>query len=295
MNKWILRFLNGCINFAVSIILLVTLLYSGYALWDNNQVYARAESVLDEIRSAGARRDSANPTMEKPMIKGNADVMTEKIRENDTEPPAQPEELTPLQAAMAINQDVAGWIIVPGTEIDYPVLQGKTNMTYLNRDIQGNYTMTGSIFLDSRNQRDYSDIYSLLYGHNMSKHRMFSDINLFKDEAFFKNNQQAILLLPDGEHVLQSISCFLTSAADSLMLNPENWKEFSNEQILQAVQENAMFVSEDGIAALKTLLEKGRKPAIISLSTCSSEFTDARTLLLTLMDPLESILTPAST
>lgn len=291
MGRWILRFLNSCINFAVSVILLVIFLYSGYALWDNNQVYARAESVLDEIRSAGNRRGSANQMIEQPTFPVDADLKTEE----DTQTAADQEELTPLQAAMAINEDVTGWVIVPGTEIDYPVLQGQTNMTYLNKDIQGNFTMTGSIFLDSRNQREYSDIYSLLYGHNMSRHRMFSDINLFKEEAFFQKYQQAILMLPDGEHVLQSVSCFLTSAADSLMLNPENWKELSNEQILKAVQENAMYVSEDGIEALKMVLEKGERPRIVALSTCSSEFTDARTLLLTLIDPSESVQTPAST
>ena len=185
----------------------------------------------------------------------------------------------------AINKDINAWITLPGTAIDYPVLQGSSNYTYINTDVYGNFALAGSIFLDYRNSNDYTDLYNLLYGHNMAQHRMFSDINLYKDEEFFNKNTLGIMLIPDGNHILESLSVIVTTASDSGMHNPANWDYLDGEGILQRVQENAKFTCEKGLEALREKIDAGEKPRLISLSTCSDEFTDARTILLMLMDP----------
>lgn len=185
----------------------------------------------------------------------------------------------------AINKDITAWITLPGTAIDYPVMQGSTNYSYINTDVYGNFALAGSIFLDSRNSADYTDIYSLLYGHNMSQHRMFSDINLYKEEEFFEENMLGILLLPDGNHIFETLAVIVTSASDSGLMNPENWTYLDGEGIYRMAQEKAMFTCEKGLEALREQIDAGETPRLLSLSTCSDEFTDARTILLTLMDP----------
>ena len=185
----------------------------------------------------------------------------------------------------AINEDITAWITMPGTAIDYPVMQGSSNYSYISKDVYGNFALSGSIFLDYRNSKDYNDLYSLLYGHNMSQHRMFSDINLYKEETFFNENTLGILLLPDGNHILESVSVIVTPASDSGMMNPENWNHLDGEEIYRMAQENALFTCEQGLEDLREKIEEGETPRLISLSTCSDEFTDARTILLTLMDP----------
>ena len=185
----------------------------------------------------------------------------------------------------AINKDITAWITLPNTAIDYPVMQGKTNYSYINKDVYGNFALAGSIFLDSRNNSDYSDLYNLLYGHNMSHHKMFGDINLYKDKDFFKENTLGILILPDGNHIIESLSVIVTPASDSGLMNPENWNHLEGEEIYHMVQENALFTCEEGLEALQEKLDAGETPRLLSLSTCSDEFTDARTILLTLMDP----------
>ena len=137
----------------------------------------------------------------------------------------------------AINPDVCAWLSLDNTGIDYPVLQGTSNYSYINTDVYGNFALAGSIFLDSRNDAGYNDLYSLLYGHNMSQHRMFSDVNLYKDEAFFKENKLGLMLLPDGYHILESISVILTHASDSGLFNPENWTYLDAEGILRMATE----------------------------------------------------------
>lgn len=185
----------------------------------------------------------------------------------------------------AINQDITAWITLPGTAIDYPVMQGDTNYSYINTDVYGNFALAGSIFLDSRNSEDYTDIYNLLYGHNMSQNRMFSDINLYKEEKFFEENTLGILLLPDGNHILENLAVIVTPASDSGLMNPENWDHLDGEGIYRMAQEKTMFTCEEGLKALREKIDADETPHLLALSTCSDEFTDARTILLTLMDP----------
>ena len=66
-----------------------------------------------------------------------------------------------------ITDDMVAWLTLDDTNVDYPVMQGEDNNEYLNKDPVGDYSLSGSIFLDSRNASDFSDFYSFIYGHHM--------------------------------------------------------------------------------------------------------------------------------
>ena len=86
-----------------------------------------------------------------------------------------------VQGEDVITDDMVAWLTVDGTDIDYPVMQGTDNTIYLNTDPFGKYSLGGSIFLDSRNSSDFSDEYSLIYGHHMEFGRMFGSLDDFLD------------------------------------------------------------------------------------------------------------------
>ncbi len=252
---------------------------------------AEGQAADPETEEKASRETPVNDT-----AATDAETVTGKQDKAATDPPAavpteEPADDSPFGQLRAINPDITAWIMMPGTAIDYPVLQGSSNQSYINKDVYGEFALAGSIFLDYRNDKNYQDRYSLIYGHDMSKHRMFSDINLYKDEDFFKENHLGILLTPDGNHLLQSIACVVTPAGNSSLFNPDNWNGFTSEQILEAVQEDAVFINPEGLEALKERLgkddENPEDPStrVVALSTCSAEYTDARTILLTLMDP----------
>ncbi|MCI7812262.1 MAG: class B sortase [Lachnospiraceae bacterium] len=250
MSRFILKAANSLLSLIVLISLCVAGTYAAYALWDNRQIYSAAEDVQADMIKL------------KPVI------------EDEDSGGASFEEL------MAINPDVHAWVVLDNTKVDYPVLQGDTNLTYINKDVYGNFALAGSIYLDSRNDSHFSDAYSVLYGHHMEKGSMFGDLDLYKEEAFFEENTTGMLFLPDRAYNLEIFACLVVKASDDYIYEPERWQTDINGLISYA-EENSMYLHEEVIEKMKQM----SNPQILAFTTCSSEFTDARTIILAAMEP----------
>lgn len=86
-----------------------------------------------------------------------------------------------------VNPDIYAWIYIPGTEIDYPILQHPSDDSYyLNYNMNGTKGYPGCIYTESVNQRDFTDFDTLIYGHNMRNDSMFATLHYFENETFFK-------------------------------------------------------------------------------------------------------------
>ncbi|MFV0395642.1 MAG: class B sortase [Coprobacillaceae bacterium] len=100
---------------------------------------------------------------------------------------------------LARNPDVIGWIQIPDTNIDYPVLQGETNDTYLRHDIDGKYLIAGCIFADAGHGAPLEEPNTIIYGHNMKNDSMFSDLLEYTDDPkFVESHPTVYMYLPDG-------------------------------------------------------------------------------------------------
>ncbi len=106
-----------------------------------------------------------------------------------------------FDAVKAVNPDVYAWIWIPGTNIDYPILQSETedDAYYLNHTIERLEGLPGSIYTEKYNRTDFSDQVTVVYGHNMKNGSMFADLHKYEDEEFFKNNPYVYIYLPDGK------------------------------------------------------------------------------------------------
>lgn len=240
MRRIFIRTANFIISLVIALALTVTGAYAAYSLWDNHRIYSAAGDV-------------------------QADMLKLKPKA------AEEEEGISFEEILAINTDVRAWVSLDNTKIDYPVVQGENNLTYLNRDVYGEFALAGSIYIDSRNTPDFSDPYNLLYGHHMEGGRMFGDLDLYKDEAFFRDNTRGELILPDRVHELEIFACLLIPASEDAIFEPGKWKADISGLITYA-RDNAMHWREPP-----------ENPQVLALSTCASEFTDARTIVLAVM------------
>ena len=113
-----------------------------------------------------------------------------------------------FDALWEINPDVIGWITVPGTDIDFPILMSADdNGYYLTHDIYGEEIISASIFIENYNSPDFSDFNTVVYGHNMNDGNMFGQLHRFEDPDFFAENRTFTVYLPDRE-----FSCRIFSA-----------------------------------------------------------------------------------
>ena len=254
-SKLFLKGANALVSLVVSVFLIVAGTYSVYALWDNEQIYAAADNVQAD------------------MIKLKPKVTVAAEGEEE-------EEGATFDELLAINKDIRAWVTVDNTNVDFPVVQGEDNLSYINTDIYGNFALAGSIFLDSRNAPDFSDAYSLLYGHHMANSGMFGDLDLFKDERFFHDNRTGMLILPDRAYNLEIYACLLVKASEDNIFEPEAVSGDMNK-LYDFCTENAMYVHAETIEAARN----DPSAKTLALSTCSSEFTDARTIVLAVMQP----------
>lgn len=99
-----------------------------------------------------------------------------------------------------VNEDVYAWITVPGTVIDYPILQHDTDNTYyLNYNIDGSYGYPGCIYTENMNSKDFTDNNTVIYGHNMKNGSMFAGLHQFEDASFFEKNTTILIYTPDRQ------------------------------------------------------------------------------------------------
>lgn len=106
------------------------------------------------------------------------------------------------------------WLTIPDTQVNYPIMQGKDNLEYINKDCFGKYSLSGSIFADFQNKSDFTDKYNLLYGHHMDKGLMFGSLDNWYNETFFKNHETGFLLTKEKVYKIKFIKIYETKATD---------------------------------------------------------------------------------
>lgn len=168
------------------------------------------------------------------------------------------------------NPDVVSWITIPGTNIDYPVLQGKDNNQYLHKDMEGKDSAAGAIFLDHGDEADLSSRHNIIYGHHMKNGTMFKDIVRYKDQQYFDEHQNITIYTPDREIHLKALAAVVTSPdAIRRKIDFQSQKEFTSYIEEMSKGAKAFAAVPKGVTIRR----------LYSFVTCSYEFQNARTIL----------------
>lgn len=166
-----------------------------------------------------------------------------------------------------ITGNMVAWLTIDGTEIDYPVMQGETNNEYLNKNPYGEYSLSGSIFLDSRNSSDFSDDYSIIYGHHMENGYMFGALDAYMKEDYFYEHQKGTLIVGDEEYEITMIAALETLATDEYIFAPTT---IEGAEILGHIKEIAKICDSEK-------MEENKR--IVAMSTCKYPDTIDRTVV----------------
>lgn len=166
-----------------------------------------------------------------------------------------------------ITEDMVAWITLDDTNIDYPVMQGEDNSKYLNMNPYGQFSLSGSIFLDSRNSGDFSDRYSILYGHHMEYGVMFGALDEYLNEAYLKSHSEGTLLV--GRSKVRTCRLKAFASAKVNVFDNKDFFEPEAEDIDTMIREHAAVYDES----------VQKSPHILALSTCTEPVSQNRLIV----------------
>lgn len=172
-----------------------------------------------------------------------------------------------------INREIVGWIYIPETGIDYPIVQAKDNTKYLHRTFRGKDSYVGAIFLDALCKPDFSSFNSIIYGHNLKNGEMFGHLKKLYDveynpKADYKKHPTIWIITPNYAWEYRIFAFREINARkdpDVYTIDLPDIKErraFLDKQIRRAQKDT-------GIKPLET-------ERVITLSTCTSRNQEGR-------------------
>lgn len=183
-------------------------------------------------------------------------------------------------ALKAINDDVVGWIYVPGTVVSYPVYQGETNEDYLRMNAEGEWTVGGQIFLDAENTAPgMVDNQSILYGHHLQDGTMFQPLYLLDDQEVFDKTETIWYLTEQNTYELEPLMLYWVEPYDQTVRQfrfptVEAFRAYLNEKLELAVTKR-----ED---AAELISSANR---VLTMSTCNYYDGYGRSILVAIEKP----------
>ncbi len=177
-------------------------------------------------------------------------------------------------ALEAVDPNVCAWLQVPGTSINYPIYQAEDNEYYLNTTAEGEWGIGGQVFLDCDNANPgLVDEQTLVYGHHLQNGSMFAPIAELDDQGAFDELGLLWYVTREGATQLVPLLCYRTVGTDE-NVRAFTWpSEDDFHAYLQALVEKAPAKAADA----RTLVSAASH--VLTLSTCSYEEDNGRTLL----------------
>ena len=165
---------------------------------------------------------------------------------------------------LGINSDIVGWIYIPGGFVSYPLLQGVDNQLYLTTTFDKRHNILGSIFLDFRNNRDFEDFNTIIYGHDTRNDMMFGSLKRFEEQSYVDEHRYIHIIREHEVRVYEIFSVYETLAtSDTYTIGFASERAFA--EYLHKVAERSWVEA----APLNMA-------SIITLSTCTPTHRDKR-------------------
>ena len=223
-----------------------------------------AEIVTEETTDATINETVRKPNLLKVSDCGNG-VQEESPMYSSTY--FQPHSVSDL---LSMNSECFGWISIAGTNINYPVMHTQSNpQKYLNRNFYGEYSYSGTPFLDARCSADSTNL--IIYGHHMNNGAMFADLCNYTDYSYFTEHPTVVLETKDGVFAYSVFSVIKVKSDD-------DWYRFITAETEKSYEKKISYAKEKSIYNTDITPVYGQQ--ILTLSTCCGYNQDDRILVL---------------
>ena len=228
----------------IEIILIIILATSLYRIYDYNK--------NDKAFKADTRE--VQEKFEKKELKAPDPKVDEKENRNR-------EAIKRIEDLRKDYPSIIAWIKVGGTEIDYPLVKGSDNDYYLNHNYKDEYNVFGAIFMDYRNNENFSDQNTIIYGHNNQRAGKFKDLHKYEEESFFNEERFIEIYSLEGYKKYKVFAAYNAGPYDNF--RNTSYLDEEGEELLGYVKERNIVKGE--------MPDKVRD--FITLQTCSPKDT----------------------
>jgi sortase B len=180
-------------------------------------------------------------------------------------------------ALAAINPDIVGWVYMPDTAINYPIVRGSNNERYLTYNFNGEHGADwlptyGTPFLLAENAADFSDANNVIQAHNMANGTMFAKIPELMNATEFNAHRKVYVLTPAGNYRLTSISMVVSSPNEAILrVSFDSREEF--QSYVQGIIDRSVVSPEPAVPSVDEVSK------LFTFSTCTSDNGQYRCVL----------------
>ena len=217
--------MNKIIRIIIFVIAISLMSFSGYKLYGIYKEYKTGSDLYNSlanqfvtIKESAKKEESVtvNSSDEEPSL--NLDKTEDEIKID-----------IDFDTLLETNKDIVAWIYSPDTPINYPVVQSNDNDYYLRRMLDGTHNTAGTIFMDYRNNKDLSDLNTIIYGHNMKNNSMFGTLDKYKSQEYYDEHPLIYLITKDKTLKIELLAGLIvseTSEVYRILRMKKNYKAF---------------------------------------------------------------------
>lgn len=167
-----------------------------------------------------------------------------------------------------INPDIIGWIYLPKSDINYPILKSHDNSEYLSRGYNKKYNVAGSIFTDFRHKEPFESRNTIVYGHRMANGSMFHTITDYKDQKFYDEHDKIYIYTPQKDYIMQVLS-FTRVKHNSKFYNIIEEETNDKAEQNQKINNLISYINNHNLIRYNAFYHVKETDNFVTLSTCA--------------------------
>ena len=237
----------------IKLLLIVTIIGCSTYIVEQFIEYSKAEKEYSKMQS-----------IMKTSVEEASDTINKENKSSDKSTEYYLEIKKKINGLMSESKNMIGWLSITGTNIDYPLMQAIDNEYYLKHTFEDNKNSSGSIYLDCRNDKYFSDCHSIIYGHNMKNRSMFGNVREYMKKDYFDSHSDIVIYREDCIDRYKVFSAYVSAIDDKgySILDKEFLGTEENKAFVKEIQSKSKFKTDEVLDSMSK---------VITLSTCTGD------------------------